>query len=392
MEKTILVGTGVSAGTPASPVNVPAGAIAVFNADTGVPVSPGDTLAQAPRIVIVRGVPGGEQPVISPVITGVNLKKWAGTAYEAPARHVMTIGFVGTGSLTVPVANNTEYDLIVKELSSNFEPFPTLVKSVISSFTGATGFSILDQFARLINVDAASRAWAEVLVNLAATALTNAATITTINGSPVVTVSDAADAPAVGSFLRIGGTAATFPVYKVLAVSGAQITLDRIYVNPAQTLGQTTATVAAATLNSAPAAEAVGLKLTAKEFGYVLAVSLDGGFNGAPVTATTAFKNGFGRGTQVQSREKQLQGNQAKYNNVWLVQPTLEQTDISKNYDSYQLAFTNEFESSAAPTSVDATIHEVVIFLDTTASTQKTALKAILNPWAASAGLPNVTV
>lgn len=394
MEKTILVGGAVSVGSATSPVTVPNGAIAVFNADTGALVSAGNTIANVKSIFLVRGVAGGEQPVISPTIDVRSIVKWEGKAYQAPARHVMTLGFVGSGSNAIGVTNNAEYSLIVKELSSNFEPFPTLVKSFTSDAT-ATGWEIADAFARLINADQASRCFAEVLINGASTALANAATITTYNGSPLVVVSDAADAPAVGAYLRIGGTALTFPVYRVLAVSGANVTLDRPYWAPAQALGAVTAAVAASALNAAPTnSTEAGLRLTAKEFGFVLSVSLDDAFVGTPVVATTAFVNGFGTAKQVQAREKQLQGNQGKYNNVWLVQPTLEQTDMSKTYDAYQIAFKNNFESSAAPTDVETSIHEVVIFMDSAASTQKTALKGILNPLLASTPIafPNVTV
>jgi len=394
MEKTILVGNSVTAGSPTSPVSVPDGAIAIFNADTGALVAAGDTVDDAPRIYIARGVTGGNA-AISPVIEVRGMRKWEGKAYQAPARHVMTIGFTGSGTSAIAVSNDTEYDLIIKELSGNFEPFPTLVKSITSAKTGATGAAIAQQMATLINADAASRTFAEVLVDVAATAFATTATITTVNGSPVVVISNGASAPAVGANIRIGGTTAGFPIYRVLGVAGTVITLSAPYWSPSQVLGTTTAAVAGGILNAAPVlADEAGLRFTAKEFGFVLSVGLDGGFLGTPVIATTAFVNGTGTGAQVKLREKQLQGSQAHYNRAWLVQPTLEQTNVAKNFDAYHISYAVQFESSATPTQLDNTVHEVIVFMDTASADQKTVLKDILNPLFASTALqfPDVTV
>lgn len=380
--RQILISGNVATGN-ATLATLPEGAIGLFDASTNALITPGSDLSEVPLVYLAQGVAAGSMPIKTAAFSGKNVTSWLGKAYVAPARMKATIGFAGSGSFTLPVANSAAHTLKVRDLSSGQEPFPINSKTVEGD-ASATPYEIAALLAKQHNADKQKFTVTTVLTDVAATAISGSETVTTINGSRTVTSSGTSHGVTAGSFIRIGGTAKTLPVWEVASVSGAVITLKYPYWNAAQAAGQSTSAVACSKLDSAPASSASGLVVEAMSTNTVVAVACGDSLAGATVTYTD-FNPGFGTGAQVRAMEDRYLGEQGYHNRVWLPQTPDLRASATGTYNVYNLKFEAVRKDATLMQGSVGDAVEVVIAIPTAATTVKTAFEQAINDYLAPA-------
>jgi hypothetical protein len=171
----------------------------------------------------------------SPVLTkgkiSITYKK-----FIAAAQQITAIGFDGsTGAL--PQANDTSFFIKIRkndnDAANRSQPMSLFAGPVKTDASGSQ-----EELALALAVsgnknfsDEPANGYLifEVLCNNAGTTDGTATTITVTNGSVAGTLNAGATTFVVGSLLRIGGGATTDEVYKIVALSGTSVTLDRPY-------------------------------------------------------------------------------------------------------------------------------------------------------------------
>ena len=251
----------------------------------------------------------------SPLINGSNMTVTA-KAYSAASEQDTEIGFNGTsGSIDAQNSNRYTVRVNFKNNTDLYSEQSDLHFFEYVSDASATQLEIVDYFAQVMSKNEKfsgkttgkkrGSVKVERFSNATSSAIANSETLTVTNGSKVVVSSDTSHALIAGDYVRIGhATTKTNPVYKVVSVSGANITLDQ----PFQ--GASASTVAAGEF--AAGAEAAGIKITglAQEWKLGLFkfdkitfdVTLDG-FGTTAAPATTAAAVGSGEGEQVAELE-----------------------------------------------------------------------------------------
>lgn len=104
-------------------LNVSDGQLGIFNAETKVALSAGDTFADHPEIMIVQGNDGTAPAAFMPIrpfeghapINGSNVESFTGKSYSAPTHNVVVIGqYGGAAAADINVVDNVEYQLLMK--------------------------------------------------------------------------------------------------------------------------------------------------------------------------------------------------------------------------------------------------------------------------------------
>jgi hypothetical protein len=186
----------------------------------------------------------------------------------------------------------------------------------------------------------------EMVYSGAGTVVTNAVTVTAASkGSKVLAVSADNHGLVAGTFVRIGGTALTQPVYVVDSVATGSVTLTTPYQGA-------NGTVANASFLSAAAAGDWGIKLTgstfkfdAPKFNYLLprwVLNLqDCGVT--TVTNSAGAKEGDGTYEEIASMEQLLQGNEGNFYRAQVPYPTFRTEAVSTvTYGMIVIEFVNE--------------------------------------------------
>lgn len=246
-------------------------------------------------------------------------------AYSAPVAQVTNIGYNGTsGSMNSgTLITGQIFPIKLIENTPGNEPYPKWNYEEVAK-QGDTlikiGARLLKQFndpLQAQNQYNGRVAYAEMLTDGTFSA-SSGGSFTVTNGDTIITVPESAGAAAdagkyaadastmvVGDYLRIGGTAATSPVYKIAAITGAgtalcTITLDCPYQGA-------TATVTAANVGEITATTVIGFKLTGLTTNTMFVVALDEDIASADLVYTTSAKVGIGSSDQVTQIEKEGQ-------------------------------------------------------------------------------------
>lgn len=396
----ILVGKNVAVGSPTSPLDVPEGAIAIFNGDTNALLSPGDTITDASQIYFVQGVASGSPLVISIPVEGTGVRAWKGQSYVAPVKQISYVGYTGSGSLTINTVNSGNYLFGVNNLTKQWIPFNP--KSVsITADTSATAYEIADSIAYQVNAAPTTPTYIsdpnnwivklEVLSSQASSAIGGGETLTVVNGSAVVTSSGTSHGLVAGDAVRIGSTTAlTSPVYTVASVNGATITLTREYV------GDSASGVAAGELTAFPdASDLAGLKVTALSFGTYFSIFIAEDFEGTQVSYTTPYTPGSGTYDLVLDYEKKTRGWWGYTLNRTIL--PIDQTFYAASGTTYDLYYIDAFKTivdRSMPSRLSTSTYTITIAIPSTATAVKNAFEATINPWMNStpAAFPSVNL
>lgn len=362
---------------------LPLGAVALFNADTNQVIAGSATLATVPRVYIAIGMGAGKQPYKTPVFSGSDAIAWGVKAKQTPARMSQFVGFVGSGSLNIAPVNNGSYTLRVRDTSTGQEPFPTGAKTILSG-SATTPLLVALELAKVHNADKARFAVVNALSDVTTTALAATRTLTTTAGSSIVVASGTDHGVTAGQVIRIGhATTKTFPVYRVVAVDGANITLDRPYVLASQPVGTVTSAVAAGAAAAPNNTVAAGLVVTAISTDTVLHISCADELAGTVVTKGTGFTPGFGTAAQIAKLESDNWGQLSYHNRVWLPQTPDSMVNTTKEYHVYNLRVNNQRKDATLMQGVVGDVFEVLICVPSDATDVITDVQTQLNTYLA---------
>jgi len=349
-----------------NPVQVTEGRIAAFNADDmaagtlnlGAALS-GQQSGAVKNLVFVQGVAAGDVPRMTGIIPVSAVKRVSTRAYTAPVKQVTTVGYDGSsGSITATA--NEDYNLKVVDISGGSEPYPRHNFSHRSGAT-VTPWSVVEAIVTAINAKTNSFVEADVLADITTVALDNAVTLTVTNGSALVVGSASNHGVVAGSWIRIGhATTKTFPLYKVLSVDGANITLTRPFIGTSATAQAAGDQVTAPTTN-----DEAGIRLTHKVAGNSFNTALENfGDSLVPVIATTP-EPGSGKGSEIVQLEKDLLGRYGEFYRLHLPTDVPLYASAAIDYDLFTITADSKVPEHI---SKGASQLEIILAVDATAS------------------------
>ena len=229
--KNLLIGKNISRTSNVIPETLKAGEIAVFT-ESGTLV----TASSAPSQTKIRLIQGrGSKPaLISDVINKELVRTAKGSVGAAPQSQITYVGYNGTSG-ELDEANDTTFYVRVQLNEFLLGNGVNCLKHGVykSPSTGNTQYKtalwLTDSLIKNFSRDAERVVKFERVNSGATVASTGTGAITATYNSNVVVAGTDADAVAVvGDFIRFG-TAKTSPVYKIIAISGDNITLDAKY-------------------------------------------------------------------------------------------------------------------------------------------------------------------
>jgi len=394
MSKTVLITNVDALGTASLPQNLSNGQIGMYSiaangALTVLSGSPTGGQLALPLMVAVGGLSGNPRQItFQPKNAMVGATPYFVGATQAavtPVPNVDIVGYAGTGSDTITAGVAGTYNLTVTNTSKTAPPLPfNMASSYYAVSTAATSFQVAYDWARAINSKTLNLSlqpydrfvFASVLTSTSSSAIGGSETLTVTTGSTAVTSTGSSHALVAGDYVRIGSaTVTTFPVYKVVSVSGSSIVLDAPYVNAAVAVGTTISGLAAGELSATPTTSG-GVRLTSfgnwfngsafKELypNYSIAAGVNGtGPVGTPIVhngvvaqsyltaaggiTTGVATVGYGQGWQAQKQEFESQGYIGNTNRSWLPYPVQYYASATSTYSG----FTVKYRSSAADAS-----------------------------------------
>ena len=227
--------TGLPAvGTVVTDANLAIGAVVLT--DVGLRrINALSGLADGEQFFIVQGKGVGNPLMKTPVLTKGKVK--VSIAKFRPAvQQITVVGYNGTTG-ALPVANNTDFWIKIRkndnDAANRSQPMSLFAGPVKTDATGTQAELALLLAANgnknFSDEPANGYLRFEVLCNNAGATDGTATTITVTTGSVAGTLNAGATTFVVGDFLRIGGGATTDEVYKIVALSGTSVTLDRPY-------------------------------------------------------------------------------------------------------------------------------------------------------------------
>ena len=268
----LIIGSDVTSGTGANKVSDLTAGQWGLAYQNGILADPTGALTSDPVRFVYRSADGS---LIATPFFKKATAKYKAHDYSAPVEQVSYIGYVGSGTESITVANNTDY----------------LVRVLLKGITAQYGDKLMYKFGAYRSTASATQR--EIALGIASNLTTNfkreklqngdqlvkfevlssgtsvatsGGTISVVNGDTTVNMlSTGADGGyynaggamiAIGDYIRLGhATATTTPVYKVINVTGggaatAVVTLDRPFE------GTTNATLAAASAGVMSAANA----------------------------------------------------------------------------------------------------------------------------------------
>lgn len=268
----LIIGSDVTSGTGANKVSDLTAGQWGLAYQNGILANPAGALTSDPVRFVYRSADGS---LIATPFFKKATAKYKAHDYSAPVEQVSYIGYVGSGTESITVANNTDY----------------LVRVLLKGITAQYGDKLMYKFGAYRSTASATQR--EIALGIASNLTTNfkreklqngdqlvkfevlssgtsiatsGGTISVVNGDATVNMLSTgtdggyynADGAmiAIGDYIRLGhATATTTPVYKVINVTGggadtAVVTLDRPFE------GTTNATLAAASAGVMSAANA----------------------------------------------------------------------------------------------------------------------------------------
>jgi hypothetical protein len=393
MAKHVLVHktSGSLGSQAANPSVITDGDIALYNGNTSAVLAASYSGGLVP-FFYAQGVPSGRNVRLSPIIKSGAVKSITKKVYAATVQPILIAGYQGSGALTLNFlaasgSTNVPYGMKIENLVNNVPPFPKAYSQfTLTASKGAANQNpvyVADQLAKDLNnqltvmptIDGGQFALVDVLSDLTlATAPQSAGTTPTYavtNGSNVLTITAGATdlalnaGTAAGCWIRIGGSAATYPVYQILSVattsSTATITLTRPFV------GTTATGVAIANLKVGASASVLptssslaGIKVTvtgnyftgnnyaASKPNTNVNIPLSDTLAGTPVSVSQALVYGSGSANYVLNQEMQALGNLGVENRIWLPLPNDTYAVTGVNYDCYSLYYENAVADKSA--------------------------------------------
>lgn len=226
----------------------------------------GQTISDSEVISIVQGR-GTSNPVQKSMkVTGRNVRKYSGKSYVAPQEQISYIGYnSSSGNITATSLNKYILRLYFKYDKEMWSQQVFQRYYEYDSDSSATSLEVAENFVEKLIGDTAvsTDVKAEMVTDGTFTVLGGASTLAVTNGSATATASAAGHNLVADDLVRIGGTGASTPVYRVASVSGTTITLAWAYQG-------TTATVANANVGEMSVVTSYGIKLTGKAFTFTI--------------------------------------------------------------------------------------------------------------------------
>lgn len=359
----ILIGDGVNSGalTTLKVTNGPtiaAGDLVMLRADMSVVETnaAAQALNQAEPVYIAAGVATG-QALLSSAIYPKLVTSFRGNAYASPSEQISYLGY-NTTSGTIAVNNSTEYVLrvIIKDEMRVMPHRQTARKYNYVTDSTATETELISGLLKQAAKDSSNTyVKVEMVTNGTTTVLGGISTLAVTYGSKTATASSGAHGLVAGDLVRLGGTTAAFPVYKIASVASTTITFEYAYQGAS-------ATIANANALEMSAVTAYGIKLTGKAItanglDYYQKVSFDcnlapiNGNIGDEATHTLATKMSYGSGhyQQVRDMEYKAQGylgvtNRTSFPSDDLQYPNLFRYNSSANYHLIVIEHSDEHE------------------------------------------------
>lgn len=326
----------------------------------------------------------------TPVIPFNDIYAKRKTAYSAPARKVMTVGYNGTAgdvSISFTGASSTsplEFGLSVRETTPGNQPFPVQEGRVLVTSATADEYTVIAQIVSILNAavdyertEPDRFVKAEIISNGALTELTQ--NLTVRNGSPFITAA-ASITIATGTLVSIRGT-----IYKVaVGGTGTSFTLDRPYQGATETIAVGSTVDQAATMAYTSGTTLLGIKLTGLYDETHFTVTVETGLSNAPVATATEWALGAGSGLSIVELEKEARffhGIGSVVNAEFAADyglPTLFGSS-SVTYDQYFIdTIPSVTPSAAAPLARTQQIQKIIIAVPSSGTTPSNELTTIL--------------
>lgn len=312
------------------------------------------------------------------------------TAYDAPVKKVMAVGYNGSaGSLSLDFtgassANPIVVGLAVRETTPGNQPFPvqeayTVVKSASADEYGVV-LSLVNQLNVVTDYERTSPdpfVWADIVSSGALSEL--AEDLTVVNGSNIVTAADSITV-ATGAFLSIRGI-----IYKVASGgTGTSFTLDRPYAGASETIDVSATVNLAATAAYTSGTTELGIKLTGLRNEVHFVVTPYDNIADATITTIAEWKQGAGSGESIVELEKEgrfFAGVGAVINEAFADDYGLPSlfASSSATYDQYFIdAFAGPIPSAGLPVSQGKSIQRIHIAVPSSGTNPSSELTTIL--------------
>ncbi len=321
----------------------------------------------------------------TPLINWDWLKRKLRTAYDAPAKKVVTIGYNGTAGdigldfTGASMTNTLTFGISASETTPGNQPFPIQEGYATVTSSTADEYTVLATILSGLNGDFDyERVYpdrfviGEILSNGVKTNLTNGATVT----NQSTTVTSTAHAQPAGTLLELRDV-----VYKIQTVIDANtFQLDRPYQGATEVIG---AGANAAAIAYTSGTTLLGVRLTSVDFDSHFVARGNYSLINAPVTTITPWKLGSGSGTSVRAAEEEalfFDGIGSPINAPFKADygiPTLF-SNVSLTYDLFFLDFAPVvFPSAALPIYEQKQIERIYIATPTGGTTPGNELQTI---------------
>lgn len=338
----LFIGAAATKTTANNPTSLNVGEIGIFT-PAGVRVTEASAATLSKFRICAKQADG--TLVDSGIINKKDIKKAVRKVYEAATQMSVNIGYNGTsGSIDEINDNNYTVRINLRQARVSNHGGLYIKSAYYKSDVNATQFEIASNL--LLNlVNEISKEpdliyIPTMLCNDAGAALgAGPETLTTTFGSRWVVASGAGHTVVAGDVIRIGGTATTTPVYKVLSVSGANIELESPY------MGASGSSIAGEVITAANAATAdFGIVFTGIAQPYrvghleqdnnanIFDVTLEN-FGSTTFNVATVAAPGSGTERQVKSLEFFLQGNEGDFLRTPAPFVFEQRSNASGNYD-----------------------------------------------------------
>jgi hypothetical protein len=348
----------------ANPSLLTDGQLAFYNANTNAAIIDTATPGLIP-FYIGMGVPSGRNPRITPVIKAGAVKNIEFKSFVAPVQPKFFVGYTGSGVNTINFlaasgTSNVPYGIKLENMVTTTPPYPKAYSQfTLRSSIGTVNNNpvyVADQLAKDLNqqltvfpqIDGGTFATVDVLSDITlATAPHSAGTTPTYavtNGSPVLTITaGAADlalnaGTAAGCWVRVGGSAATNPIYQIASVTNdstvATITLTRPFVGTTATgvaianlkVGASASVLPTSSSLSGLYVQVIGSYFTtnayaAGKLNNYINIPLMDTLAGTPITTGTQMVYGSGTVSEVVKKEMQALGDLGVENRIWMPLP-----------------------------------------------------------------------
>lgn len=347
----------------ANPSLLTDGQLAFYNANTNAAIIDTATPGLIP-FYIGMGVPSGRNPRITPVIKAGAVKAIEFKSFVAPVQPVFNVGYAGSGSNTINFlaasgTSNVPYGIKLENMITTTPPYPKAYSQfTLRSSIGAANNNpvyVVDQLAKDLNqqltvfpsIDGGTFALVDVLSDITlatAPASGGTPTVAYTNGSPTLVITSGstltnAAGLAAGCWIRIGGSAATNPIYQIASVTVTStlittVTLTRPFVGTSVTAGAIGTVMVGSSASVLPTTSSLaGLRIAvtgsyftansyaAGRLNNYINIPLQDTLSGTPISNPTPMLFGSGNVDSVLKKEFEALGELGVENRIWMSLP-----------------------------------------------------------------------